>query len=149
MFCVLIVVLLSSPFCFSLWHAGYSCNDYPTPWFWVNHDIPFRHPHRLRRKRPVRAMPPAVIPFLVRAYLTSGIHGRRGVSGSGSRERRKADRLSPLLATSCWIEVDKQLEDGHCFVRYADDANVYVAAGRAGQRVMVQLRNSMDDCVLR
>jgi hypothetical protein len=49
--------------------------------------------------------------------------------------------LSPLLANVLLDEVDKQLERlGHCFVRYADDANVYVRSRRAGQRVMVQLR---------
>ena len=35
--------------------------------------------------------------------------------------------LSPLLANVMLDEVDKELERrGHCFVRYADDANVYV-----------------------
>jgi hypothetical protein len=38
-------------------------------------------------------------------------------------------------------EVDKELEKrGHCFVRYADDSNVYVGSLRAGQRVMRLLR---------
>jgi len=37
--------------------------------------------------------------------------------------------------------VDKALERrGHCFVRYADDANVYVRSRRAGERVMALLR---------
>ena len=36
---------------------------------------------------------------------------------------------------------DKELERrGHCFVRYADDANVYVRSRRAGERVMALLR---------
>ena len=39
-------------------------------------------------------------------------------------------------------EVDKELERrGHCFARYADDANVYVRSVRAGQRVMALLRH--------
>jgi RNA-directed DNA polymerase len=38
-------------------------------------------------------------------------------------------------------EVDKALERrGHCFVRYADDANVYVRSRRSGERVMALLR---------
>ena len=38
-------------------------------------------------------------------------------------------------------EVDRELERrGHCFVRYADDANVYVRSRRAGERVMALLR---------
>jgi hypothetical protein len=37
--------------------------------------------------------------------------------------------------------VDKARERrGHCFVRYADDANVYVRSRRAGERVMALLR---------
>ena len=41
--------------------------------------------------------------------------------------------LSPLLANVLLDEVDKALERrGHCFVRYADDANVYV---RSAERV--------------
>lgn len=39
-------------------------------------------------------------------------------------------------------EVDKELERrGHCFVHYADDANVYVRSHRAGKRVMALLRS--------
>jgi hypothetical protein len=38
-------------------------------------------------------------------------------------------------------EVDKALERrGHCFVRYADDCNIYVRSRRAGGRVMALLR---------
>jgi RNA-directed DNA polymerase len=38
--------------------------------------------------------------------------------------------------------VDKELQRrGHCFVRYADDANVYVGGRRAGERVMALLRS--------
>ena len=49
--------------------------------------------------------------------------------------------LSPLLANVLLDEVDKALERrGHCFVRYADDANVYVRSRRAGERVMALLR---------
>jgi RNA-directed DNA polymerase len=49
--------------------------------------------------------------------------------------------LSPLLANVLLDEVDKELERrGHCFVRYADDANVYVRSRKAGVRVMALLR---------
>jgi retron-type reverse transcriptase len=49
--------------------------------------------------------------------------------------------LSPLLANVLLDEVDQELERrGHCFVRYADDANVYVRSRRAGERVMALLR---------
>src|ERR1700730_14029002 len=48
---------------------------------------------------------------------------------------------SPLLANVLLDDVDKELERrGHCFVRYADDANVYVRSRKAGERVMALLR---------
>jgi hypothetical protein len=38
-------------------------------------------------------------------------------------------------------DVDKELERrGHCFVRYADDCNVYVGSQRAGEDVLAALR---------
>jgi retron-type reverse transcriptase len=50
--------------------------------------------------------------------------------------------LSPLLANVLLDEVDRELERrGHCFLRYADDANEYVRSQRAGERVMALLQN--------
>jgi len=66
-----------------------------------------------------------------------------GVSGAGAGTPQGGP-LSPLLANVLLDEVDKQLERlGHCFVRYADDANVYVRSRRAGQRVMVQFTETL------
>jgi len=77
---------------------------------------------------------------LIRAYLNAGM-----MSGGVVRERHEGTPqggpLSPLLANVLLDEVDKELERrGHCFVRYADDANVYVRSRRAGERVMALLR---------
>lgn len=45
--------------------------------------------------------------------------------------------LSPLLSNVVLDELDWELHArGLCFVRYADDANIYVRSERAGQRVM-------------
>src|SRR5947207_1039293 len=45
--------------------------------------------------------------------------------------------ISPLLSNLVLDELDRELERrGHRFVRYADDANIYVRSERAGQRVM-------------
>lgn len=77
---------------------------------------------------------------LVRAYLTSGIMDG-GVLMERSEGTPQGGPLSPLLANVLLDEVDKELERrGHCFVRYADDANVYVRSRRAGERVMRLLR---------
>jgi group II intron reverse transcriptase/maturase len=77
---------------------------------------------------------------LIRAYLNSGI------MEDGQIQKRSAGTpqggpLSPLLANVLLDDVDKELERrGHCFVRYADDANIYVRSQRAGERVMALLR---------
>ncbi len=48
--------------------------------------------------------------------------------------------LSPLLSNIVLDELDQELDRrGHRFVRYADDAKVYVRSERAGQRVMASL----------
>src|SRR5471030_552720 len=77
---------------------------------------------------------------LIRAYLNSGIMAD-GVVQQCMRGTPQGGPLSPLLANVLLDEVDKALERrGHCFVRYADDANVYVRSRRAGERVMALLR---------
>ena len=45
--------------------------------------------------------------------------------------------LSPLLSNIVLDELDRELaQRGHCFVRYADDCNIYVRSEQAGKRVM-------------
>jgi retron-type reverse transcriptase len=47
--------------------------------------------------------------------------------------------LSPLLSNIVLDELDWELDRrGHRFVRYADDANIFVQSERAGQRVMAK-----------
>lgn len=98
----------------------------------VHHDILI---DRLRKR-----VADAGVIRLVRAYLTSGIMDG-GVLMERSEGTPQGGPLSPLLANVLLDEVDKELERrGHCFVRYADDANVYVRSRRAGERVMRLLR---------
>lgn len=48
--------------------------------------------------------------------------------------------LSPLLSNIVLDELDQELERrGHCFVRYADDSNIFVKSERAGKRVMASV----------
>lgn len=76
---------------------------------------------------------------LIRAYLNSGVM-MDGVVQERVMGTPQGSPLSPLLANVLLDEVDKELERrGHCFVRYADDANVYVRSRRAGKRVMALL----------
>ena len=97
----------------------------------VNHDILI---DRLRKR-----VSDAGVIRLVRAYLMSGIMDG-GVLMARSEGTPQGGPLSPLLASVLLDEVDKELERrGHCFVRYADDANVYVRSRRAGKWVMALL----------
>ena len=49
---------------------------------------------------------------------------------------RQGGPLSPLLSNLVRDELDRERERrGHRLVRYAEDCNVYVGSGRAGQRV--------------
>lgn len=53
--------------------------------------------------------------------------------------------LSPLLSNVVLDELDWELEErGHRFVRYADDANIYVRSECAGQRVMASVVNFIE-----
>lgn len=98
----------------------------------VNHDILI---DRLRQR-----IDDVGVIRLVRAYLSSGIMDH-GVVQSRQAGTPQGGPLSPLLANVLLDEVDKELERrGHCFTRYADDANVYVRSKRAGERVMALLR---------
>ncbi len=98
----------------------------------VNHDILI---DRLQRR-----IDDAGVIRLIRAYLNSGIMDG-GVVQRRDQGTPQGGPLSPLLANVLLDEVDKELEQrGHCFARYADDANVYVRSRRAGERVMALLR---------
>lgn len=98
----------------------------------VNHDILLG---RLRKR-----IGDAGVLRLIRAYLNSGIM-QDGVVVSRYQGTPQGGPLSPLLANVLLDEVDKELERrGHCFVRYADDANVFVRSQKAGERVMALLR---------
>ena len=98
----------------------------------VNHDILI---DRLSKR-----IEDAGVIRLIRAYLDSGIMSD-GVVEQRYQGTPQGGPLSPLLANVLLDEVDKELERrGHCFVRYADDANVYVRSRRTGERVMALLR---------
>ena len=54
--------------------------------------------------------------------------------------------LSPLLSNIVLDELDKELEvRGHKFVRYADDAQIYVKTRKAGSRVMSTVTSFIED----
>lgn len=98
----------------------------------VNHDILM---DRLRRRVSDRR-----VLHLIRRYLDAGVmcHGIKCDRHEGTPQ---GGPLSPLLANVLLDDVDRALEEqGHRFVRYADDCNVYVRSQRAGERVLRSLR---------
>ena len=81
---------------------------------------------------------------LIRSYLNAGIMDH-GVVQARYQGTPQGGPLSPLLANILLDEVDQELQKrGHCFVRYADDCNVYVGSMAAGERVMRLLRRCYD-----
>ena len=97
----------------------------------VNHDVLMaRVVRRVKDKRVLR---------LIRRYLQAGVM-KDGLVSPRLEGTPQGGPLSPLLSNILLDELDKELEQrGHRFVRYADDANVYVRSRRAGERVMASL----------
>jgi RNA-directed DNA polymerase len=95
----------------------------------VNHDILMgRIAKREKDKRVLK---------LIRAFLNAGVAMEDGVVIPTEEGTPQGGPLSPLLSNLMLDDLDRELERrGHCFVRYADDCNVYVRTERAGQRVM-------------
>lgn len=99
----------------------------------VNHDkLMARVSRRVKDKRVLR---------LIRAYLKSGVM-MNGVALLDRSEEGtpQGGPLSPLLSNIMLDDLDKELERrGLKFVRYADDANIYVRSQRAGIRVKASI----------
>ena len=94
----------------------------------VNHDrLMGRLAQRVRDKRVLR---------LIRAFLNAGVM-EKGLVSPTTEGTPQGGPLSPFLSNIVLDELDRELERrGHCFVRYADDCNIYVRSERAGRRVM-------------
>lgn len=73
---------------------------------------------------------------LIRSFLNAGVM-ENGLVSPTEEGTPQGGPLSPLLSNIVLDELDRELEKrGHCFVRYADDCNIYVKSERAGRRVM-------------
>ena len=94
----------------------------------VNHDVLMAHVARQIEDKGVLK--------LIRRYLEAGTMSG-GIASRRQEGTPQGGPLSPLLSNVLLNELDRELERrGHRFVRYADDANIYVCSRRAGERVM-------------
>jgi RNA-directed DNA polymerase len=76
---------------------------------------------------------------LIRRYLRAGVLDQ-GLVEATPEGTPQGGPLSPLLSNSLLTDLDRELERrGHRFVRYADDANIYVKSEHAGQRVKASI----------
>jgi len=77
---------------------------------------------------------------LIRAFLNAG-GMENGLVSPSVEGTPQGGPLSPLLSNIVLDELDRELEHrGHRFIRYADDANIYVCSERAGLRVMESIK---------
>ncbi len=97
----------------------------------VNHDILMAYVERhVEDKRVLR---------LIRRYLEAGVMSG-GVVSQRQEGTPQGGPLSPLLSNILLDELDRELQRrGHRFVRYVDDANIYVRSPRAGERVLASV----------
>jgi RNA-directed DNA polymerase len=102
----------------------------------VNHDILMAYvQHHVEDKR---------VPQLIRRYLEAGVMSG-GIVSQRQEGTPQGGPLSPLLSNILLNELDRELERrGHRFVRYADDANIYVRSPRAGKRTMDSVKRFLD-----
>jgi RNA-directed DNA polymerase len=94
----------------------------------VNHDVLMAYIERQIEDKRVLT--------LIRRFLEAGTMAG-GIASRRQEGTPQGGPLSPLLSNILLNELDRELERrGHRFVRYADDANIYVRSQRAGARVM-------------
>jgi group II intron reverse transcriptase/maturase len=102
----------------------------------INHDI-------LMARVARRVQDPQVL-RLIRRYLQAELLFH-GVSTPRTLGAAQGGPLSPLLANVMLDDLDKELERrGLAFVRYADDAMIFVHSRRAGERVLASVTRFLD-----
>jgi len=102
------------------------------------------HHQRLLARVADRVSDPRMI-TLVRRMLTASVVMPDGTKEIVREGTPQGGPLSPLLSNIVLDELDRELDRrGLRFVRYADDANIFVRSERAGQRVMTSIRRFLE-----
>ena len=82
---------------------------------------------------------------LIRRMLTAAVVLPDGTRVPVEEGTPQGGPISPMLSNIVLDELDQELaRRGHRFVRYADDANIFVRSERAGQRVMTSIRGFLE-----
>ena len=98
----------------------------------VNHDILIGRIAQVIRDKRVLQL---IGKYLRRGAMVEGVV-RASVEGTP-----QGGPLSPMLANIYLDALDKELERrGHCFCRYADDANIYVGSQAAAERTLASIQ---------
>jgi group II intron reverse transcriptase/maturase len=101
--------------------------------------------HQRLLARLAQRVPDQRIITLVRRMLTATVVMPDGQKIAVQEGAPQGGPLSPLLSNIVLDELDQELtRRGLRFVRYADDANIFVRSERAGQRVMTSIRGFLE-----
>jgi group II intron reverse transcriptase/maturase len=102
------------------------------------------HHQRLLARIALRVTDQRII-TLVRRMLTAAVVMPDGTKVAVREGTPQGGPLSPMLSNIVLDELDQELaRRGLRFVRYADDANIFVRSERAGQRVMTSIRGFLE-----
>jgi RNA-directed DNA polymerase len=102
------------------------------------------HHQRLLARIALRVTDQRII-TLVRQMLTAAVVMPDGTKVTVREGTAQGGPLSPILSNIVLDELDREVaRRGLRFVRYADDANIFVRSERAGQRVMKSLRGFLE-----
>ena len=81
---------------------------------------------------------------LIRQFLQAGVM-ENGLTSPSKEGVPQGGPLSPILSNVYLDKLDKELEArGLCFVRYADDCNIFVKSEMAANRVMKSVTNWLE-----